>query len=130
MTKKRKIAGALALGFFALAGGLLPLPLANADTINPDQISMYANQLTPLNQLKTPPNVDIIEELNKLYSEPEYAFFLPTMSIDEAVQKGDYNSYIAAIENLNGFPDGIQTIDQDEFAILVQLKKAKNTENK
>jgi hypothetical protein len=126
MTKKRKIASALALTFLALTAGLLPLPLANAATINSDQISAYAGQLTPLSDLKVPPNIDIIEELNKMYSETDEDILISKMSVDEALQKGDYDSYIAAIENLDGFPDGVQVIDENEFAILVQLKKARS----
>ncbi len=48
---------------------------------------------------------------------------LPGSSIKKAIAEKDYDSYIEALKNLEGFPEGVSLIDKKDFEILTELKK-------
>jgi len=129
---KRKIFASVAIALLTLSAGLIPISATNTKDIFQEKSISSFNSIPTQNILSAlPSNFDLIEEMNNLYSEPlGDSIYMKGSTMEDSLKDHDYDSYIKAIENLDGFPDGVAIIDKRDFDILAELKNGKDSIDK
>ena len=120
----------MALGMLLLSGGALAIPFNNNPTaLHPNNFKQIKNNPTnflKMNRIELRKNFDYFEELNKEFSEKSSINFTnekAERALLEAIENEDYSAWKNAVLNLEGYPEGVGVISEDDFKILVKVHK-------
>lgn len=131
----KKILGSVGMAVLLFSGAALAMPSADAREM--PNVGMFKTvrdnpmPMLQLNNIEPERNFDYFEELNNTYSEK---FVIKSGILDEeinsmnegavydALKNGNYKEWKKAVKNLAGYPAGVDTISEEEFNILVQLR--------
>lgn len=125
---KSKFVSAILLGFLAISGGVLALPLLNADNqLMPVQENARLLGQNPERFLQTEnlglkerfqyPQEQSVGETNNAVNEG---------ALEAAIEEGNYEAYKEALQEINGFSKKGSIIDKEDFEVLVALNKSKS----
>ncbi len=129
--KSAKVLGAILIGALVFSGSVFAMPI-KSNTFNKGEVMTVVKDLTQN-------DFSYIDQWNKELSagfqgfdEKEYFQSFATTdqkSINEgavlqALENKDYKEWKEAVQNLEGYPTGVEVIPKEEFKILAQIKKA------
>jgi len=141
--KSGKIFGALALGMLLLNGGAFALPLADTSSLPHAEtfklIKDNPNDFLKSNNLEVRRNFDYFEEMNREFSEKsEKKTFnknkfqnkfsnsgnlAAEKALLKAIEDENYTEWKNVLKDLEGYPEGVGVISEDDFRILVKVHK-------
>ena len=140
--KKKKIFGALALGMLLLSGGAFAIPFNNPSSLphaeSFKQIKDNPTDFLRMNRIEFGDSFDYIDEMNREFSENSFNKSNSKDSFKEksnsknvkaesellkAIQNEDYLQWRNALKDLEGYPEGVGVISEDDFKILVKVHK-------
>ncbi|MFA5953350.1 MAG: hypothetical protein WC812_02035 [Candidatus Pacearchaeota archaeon] len=121
---KRKIATAVALGLIAFGGGALAIPY-NYENLQGNHLQNSVSSLSeyPSRFLETE-NLGLKDNFLNSFDNEKQVYSVNEGAVLEALNNENYVGWKNAIENLEGFPQDIEVMSEEDFSILVSLKKA------
>ena len=133
---KKRILGSIGLAALIFSGASIMLPNADEKSLTDSGFfKMVQNNpdvmLKGLN-IDLDRDFDYIDELNNQFSDKVvirpgvFLDFFPSMNegaVFDALYEGNYDAWKEAIKNLEGYPDGVEPISEDEFNTLVEIRK-------
>jgi len=129
---KRKVVVAVALSLLAFAGGAFALPLGYNEQKAQLQPFMESPQM--MDRFLQTDNLDLKDNFaymvstnqfpSKNESEIENITSVNEGEVIQALENEDYESWKIALENLEGFPHDVEMMSQEDFNILIELRKA------
>lgn len=127
---KSKFLSAMFLGLLVLSGGVLVMPTLSADSSLTQQKSINMFAQNPERFLQTenlglksgfqypndPRNLSVDEANNSAMNEG---------ALESAIEEGNYEAWKEALQEINGYPNKGNIIDEEDFNVLVALNKSK-----
>jgi hypothetical protein len=133
--KNKKYLSALFLSALVLGGGFLAMPLMSAD----DQLAQVQENIkffekNPERFLQTE-NLGLRaafedggRDFANNFLEKEKNNLMDEGALEAALEAEDYESWKDILENLEGFPEDIGVISEEDFKVLASLHKLKVSE--
>ncbi len=141
--KTKKMWGALALGMLLLSGGAFALPLTDSNFVphseNFKMIKDNPSDFLKTNNIELRTNFDYFEEINREFTgknsnkslsknnfgkeQNNIVNVAAEKALLKAIEEENYTEWKNAVTLLEGYPEGVGVISEDDFKILVKVHK-------